>query len=82
MKKLKKLTLRKETIASLNEDAMGSIKGGASADCTFNSCVCGFTGGTYNGTYTGGNNGGGSPSNNCTRPPRCCNYGCCETLYC
>lgn len=82
MKKLKKLTLKKEVIANLSEDAMGNIKGGASAViCIFETSICGFTGGTYGygGTHTGG---GGGASNDCTRPPRCCNYGCCETLYC
>lgn len=81
MKKLRKLTLKKEIIATLNESEMRSVVGGATADvlgyCQPNTtpyarCPVLYSAGC----------GGGNPSNDCTRPPRCCNYGCCETLYC
>lgn len=83
MKKLKKLTLKKEVIANLSEDAMGNIKGGASAAiCIFESSLCGFTGGTWDGTVRNTQKCGGYASDDCTKPPRCCYYGCCETVNC
>ena len=79
MKKIKKLILKKEIIANLSEDAMKSIKGGATFICTFETCSCNFTCGGY-----GGGGGGGNKSDDCphTQPPRCCEYGCCETTNC
>lgn len=67
MKKLKKLTLSKETITNLNQKEMNELKGGntfyglslftSSPEC------CG--------------------SNQPTTPSQgCCKYGCCYTLYC
>lgn len=69
MKKLKKLKLNKEVVANLSNGEMSRVKGGAPSAVVW---VCtGVCGG-----------GGGSPSAACTKPPRCCDYGCCETLYC
>lgn len=68
MKKLKKLTLNKEVVANLNKGEMASVKGGAPSAVVW---LCG-----------GGGGGGGSSSGVHTKPPRCCDYGCCETLRC
>ncbi len=83
MKKLKKLTLRKEIIAHLSGDEMRGIIGGADyySGLPLTCMICGTTGQPpkqetqyYNCVPA---------SNNCTRPAGgCCEYGCCHTINC
>lgn len=76
MKKLKKLILKKETIANLNEDEMKNIVGGYRTGLPLTCAICTTTlekPKTYN-----------CQTDDCphTQPPRCCEYGCCETTNC
>lgn len=71
MKKLKKLTLKKETITSIGDSEMGNLKGGSDYLCTgWDSCNC-----MSKECYTTGCGGR-------TYMPKCCYYGCCETIGC
>lgn len=67
MKDLKKLKLNKETVTELCKGEMNHLKGGTDITITF---MASYLAGCYKG-------GGGH-----TRPPRCCKYGCCETIGC
>lgn len=72
MKKLKRLVLKKEVITSLNDSEMLNVKGGCSRYDLF-SCAIDMS------IYPGYDC---SPSPRQTQPPRCCDYGCCETIGC
>ena len=91
MKKLKKLVLKKEVIASLSNLEMGMVVGGDSPETVYEANCPYPPDGTYVATsyvpgptcpdlpfpkFTEGN----CPPN--TSPPRCCEYGCCETIGC
>jgi len=84
MKKLKKLVLKKEVITSLSNSEMSTVKGGCSGFDLFSCAIdmsiypgyeCPITGAPdpYPSPVTGRDN---------TCPPRCCEYGCCETVAC
>ncbi|MBK5722832.1 class I lanthipeptide [Dysgonomonas sp. Marseille-P4677] len=78
MKKLKKLTLKKETIVNLNDSEMNDLRGGTIYISLINPCRNSYAGGAYcPSTYQPSPGGGGH-----TKPPRCCAYGCCETIGC
>lgn len=91
MKKLKKLVLKKDVITSLSNSEMSTVKGGCSRYDLFSCAIdmsiypgaeCPITTGTVD-TYPGPDP---DPypitgrDNTC--PPRCCDYGCCETVNC
>lgn len=91
MKKLNKLVLRKEVVANLSNQDMNQLKGGTCSAFVGASCVeetislidkyeCLPPLKTSDRDYTcpGGPTGYGGN----TTPPRCCGYGCCETLVC
>ena len=78
MKKLKKLTLKKEIITDLCKGEMNDLKGGASAGLF----GCYESGGLYPGCNSAFCGGGGGDGGYHTVPPRCCAYGCCETVNC
>lgn len=70
--KLKKLQLNKQLIMNLNESEMGHLKGGgASYGGAINPCRPSDTCPPGPTQYTG-----------LTGAPRCCEYGCCETVGC
>lgn len=75
--KLKKLKLNKQTIANLSSFEMNHLKGGANSygviTCveSYNNYDCITDTCPKPTEYTGH-----------TAPPRCCKYGCCETIGC
>lgn len=70
MKKLKKLALKKELIINLSDSEISKMQGGYSRYDLF-SCAIDMP--IYPGyDYT--------PAPRRTTPPRCCDYGCCETI--
>lgn len=84
MKKLKKLILKKEIVANLSESEMRGVVGGGYSGLLLTCCIC-----THSGGYQQPKTENAAcpskvicPSQDCTKPPRCCEYGCCETLYC
>lgn len=69
--KLKKLHLNKEVIMNLNELEMEHLKGGGSYGGAIIPCRPSDSCPPKVTEYTGH-----------TAPPRCCEYGCCETVGC
>lgn len=87
MKKLSKLVLKKEIVASLSNQEMNFLKGGYGTcptarlySCAAEVTIDGDDCLTVNAWTCEPN----SAFNDCshTAPPRCCYYGCCETLNC
>lgn len=72
MKQLKKLVLRKETIVNLNNSEMNELKGGDLSTGVLLPCAESYANCTLDNCKQLGH----------TEPPRCCAYGCCETIGC
>lgn len=86
MKKIKKLTLKKETIVSLEDNEMKELKGGSVAfACTI---PCNYTKQTCSGCPSGyptwgpGSGGGGTPTYNTCRNCDTINIGHCVSSPC
>lgn len=91
MKKLKKLVLKKEVIASLGNSEMEMVVGGNRPETVYEAnCPYPTDGTIVAPSYAPGPTCPDLPppkftEGNCppnTSPPRCCEYGCCETIGC
>lgn len=76
MKTLKKLVLKKETVVNLAAREMNSLRGG-DVENSFGYIGCQ---GSYNPLDCV--EGGVTEYTGHTAPPRCCEFGCCETVGC